>query len=310
MPRITLSALLTLAIALCYLPVGAEEAPTQDQDNPPTKSFSLLRDDDTDAEMTKNAAPEPLWIPSLQRHDIDVVLSIGYMSLGTTIFQHDQIIYKYNADATFWGDVEMTGQSAFAPTLRLGYQLTNGLAFEGWSGISLSEYTSSITNRRMRLNTPDALPTDNPPLGEFDAEQRSLITIQAGINALVYPLDFNDPSGRWHPFITGGAGNMWYSMNSNYVESAASTVDLNFGGGVRFLADKNISLRFDVVMHRNTVEWTPAEYFLKLNQDTTLIPLNEYPQQPDGSTIEQPVQSFSSNTINLLQWSLGFHGSF
>ncbi len=303
---------LTLFVSLLLLSATAATTASADTPREPTpKSFRLGRDDKgTGGADDIEDKPVEVWVPGLHKGDIEVVLGIGFMDLGATILEHDQIIYKFNTDATFWGDVQLNGQSAFAPTLRLGYHLTNGLGIEGWSGISLSEYTSTIVNRHMRLNKPDATIIDNPALTEFDSEHRSLLTIQTGINAVLYPLDMSDPTGRWHPFVTAGVGNIWYSMNSNYTNSAASSLDLNFGGGLRFLADKNISLRLDVVMHHNTLQWTPTDHFLVLNQGTTFVPLNEYSRQPDGSTTETPVESFGSQAMNLLQWSLGFQGSF
>ncbi len=182
---------------------------------------------------------------------------------------------------------------------------------EGVSSISFSEYSSSVDNRSRRPNEPGA-PVDfnQPSLGEFDLESRSLITGSVGINAVVYPFNIKgDGQGRLQPFLTGGFATMWYDMNSNYTSGAAGTMDLNIGGGIRLLADQNISIRLDIQYHNNSVEFTPAAYFKELDEGTTQVPLNEYPTDGESYT-EQGVKSFSSQTINSLGYSVGVQGSF
>ena len=314
MSRKTLSALCLLAFVMACTAVLAQD-PTEEAETKPEqnsgKTFKLLRGDAAARDLDLAEEEAAVWDPVIRAGDIEISLAVGFLSMNTTLLQHDQMIYKYNTEATFWGDVELKGESAFAPTLRLGYGLTNWFGLESWFGVGISEYTSTISNTHSRKNEPGAPVVDNPPLGEFDAEARSLITLQAGLNATIYPLAIGgDGTGRLHPYLTGGVGNMWYSMNSNYTKDMASAMDLNFGGGLRLLADKNISVRIEVLMHRNTLEWTPADYFMELNEGTTLVPLNEYPVQDDGSIAEQPIEKFADNAINLLQWSIGVQGSF
>ncbi len=88
-------------------------------------------------------------------------------------------IYKIGADNLFWGDVDMVGESAFNPVLHIGYTLTPWFTIEGTFGISFSEYLADITNRfNMDLRTGFIFP--DPELGEFDAEHRSLVTMNVG----------------------------------------------------------------------------------------------------------------------------------
>ncbi len=312
MSRRTLSALIIVALVLACSSVFAQDDGLKPVPEYTGKKFKLLRDGATAADDLDLAEEEEnAWEPGLKKNAVEVSLGIGFLNLNKTLLQHDQIIYKYNTDSTFWGDVKIQGESAFAPTLRIGYGITNWLGIEGWSGVSISEYTSTISNTFSRKNeSPPPVPVPNPPLGEFDAEARSLITLQTGINAVVYPLAIGgDGSGRWHPYLTGGVGNIWYDMNSNYTAGSASALDLNFGGGLRLLADRAISVRFEVLMHRNELQWTPADYFLELNDGTTLIPLNEYPIV-DGVLSERRVTEFTPSTLSLLQWSIGVQGSF
>jgi hypothetical protein len=315
MSRKTLSAMILLAFVMsCTL--GLAQEPVQDPQPEPRapagKTFKLLRDDGSAAsDLDLGDEEAEAWVPGIRSGSVEVSLGVGFMNLNTTLLKHDQIIYKFTTESTFWGDVEITGASAFAPSLRLGYNVTNWFCVEGWSGVSISEYSSKITNTHRRKNEPDAPVVDNPPVGEFDAEKRSLITLQAGVNAVLYPLAIGgDGLGRWHPFVTAGAGNMWYNMNSNYSAGTASALDLNLGAGIRMLVDRNVSVRAQVLLHRNELEWTPAEYFTELNEGTTRVPLNEYPVLPDGTINERPVQSFAANTITALHWTIGIQGSF
>lgn len=238
-------------------------------------------------------------------------MSLGFMNLATTLLQHDQMIYKYTTDSTYWGDVKITGQTAFNPVLRVGYTLKPWLSLESYGGLSISEYSSSVENRRSRKNEPGAVPQDDPPLGEFDGEARSLISLQAGFDVLVYPLNFSgDGLGRWHPYLTAQAGGIWYDMNSNFTAGAAGSSDLALGGGLRLLAERNVSLRLEATYHLNTVEFTPAEFFLETDEGTTRVPLVEYPRLEGGAFAENPIEAFKAEDLNYLTWSVGFQGSF
>jgi len=290
---------------------AAQGNKNQEAESDAQRSFKLIRDDETAANKLAADDEVEAWLPKLESGTLDISLSIGFLNLNTTLLQHDQIIYKYTTESTFWGDVDLKGKSAFSPTLRLGYNLTGWLAFEGWAGMSVSEYNTRIVNRHSRKNEPDAPIVDDPPLGEFDAETRSLVTLQTGLNVVVYPLDiFSDRTGRFHPYVTAGAGNMWYSMNSNYVKELASSADINVGLGLIFLADRNVSIRVEILTHRNEFEWTPSDYFVELDEGTTLVPLDEFPQLPDGTIDQKPVTEFESNVMNLLQFTIGAQVSF
>ena len=331
MIRNTLSAFQKMALALiCLFAISLSvlmpySALAQDQASEPETSdseasdsettdrptFKLLRDDETAAADLAAADDVDAWIPALRKGTIDISLGVGFLNLDTTLLQHDQIIYKYTTETTSWGDVEFKGEKAFSPTMRIGYNFTGWLAIEGWMSMSVSKYESIITNRHSRKNEPNAPIVDDPPLGEFDAEKRSLITLQTGLNALIYPFDIvGDRSGRLHPYVTGGAGNMWYSMNSNYVKDMTSSVDLNAGLGLLFLADRNISLRLELLIRKNDIEWTPADYFAELNEGTTLVPLDEFPVSDDGSIDQKPVTKYESNAMSLIHFSIGVQGSF
>jgi hypothetical protein len=298
-------ALILMVMILVCAPAGAQEQESE-------RSFQLLRDSATAAaELELEEEEQMRWKPEITGGSIEVSFFLGFLDLKHTILSHDQIIYKYTDEATFWGDVNIQGDSSFNPGLRLGYNVNKWFSLEGISTISFSEYTTTITDRSRRPNEPGA-PVDfnEPVLGEFDAEARSLITGSVGINALVYPFNVRgDGKGRFHPFVTGGISAMWYDMNSNFIDGAAGPTDLNFGGGLRLLADRNISIRLEVLFHRNTVEFTPADYFAELNEGTTLVPLNEYPVVDDVLS-EQRVTEYESNSLNSLSYSIGVQASF
>ncbi len=293
-----------LACALVILPLQAGAA----EGDADIKVFKLQRgsasiEDELDLEM---------WVPGIEQGTIELSLTLGFMNLATTLLQHDQMIYKYTTENTYWGDVEISGESAFNPTAHLGYNLTPWLTLGGSGGLSISEYSSSVSNRRVRKNEEGAPVFEDPALGEYDLEARSLITLQAGVNAMVYPFNFDgDGSGRLQPFLMGNAGTIWYEMNSDFTEGGSTAADFGLGGGIRILADRNISIRLDAVYHINSVEFTPADYFAERDEGTLLVPLNEYPIRPDGDGFdERPVEAFSSNDVNYLAWSIGVHGSF
>ena len=312
----TLIIFLMITVANSLFAQDTEPQKTEPQETAPVEkpqsSFQLLRDSSSAAnELDFKDEEAELWVPGLESGTIELSFGFGFLDFNKILWEHDQIIYKYTTDATSWGDVKIKGESAFNPVLRLGYNITRWFSLEAIGGVAIAEYNSTITNRRTRENKPNAPIVDNPPLGEFDAEKRSLLTLQASLNAVIYPLAIGgDGSGKLHPFLTAGAGKMWYEMNSNYFDEISGANDFNFGGGVRLLADKNISIRFEVIAHFNEIEFTPAPYFTTLDEGTVVVPLNEYPQQEDGSVDEQVVTKYGTQTLSLLNWSIGIHGSF
>lgn len=292
------------AIAQDQPPAPPKEQPTQpDQE----QVFRLQRDSATAASELEFDDEMQAWKPRIDQGTIEVSFALGFLNLNTTLLQADQIIYNYTQEYTYFGDVEISGQSAFNPVLRMGFNWSRWFALEGIGGLSFSDYTSTIENRKRQKNEPNAPIEEDPPLGEYDAEERSLLTGQAGVNAVIYPFNISERViTRFHPYVTLGFEYMWYSMNSNYTGETAGSWGGNLGAGIRLLADENVSVRFEVLYHRNDLQWTPAEYFTELNEGTLQIPLEEWPE--GGS--RQPVTEYDSNPMNLLNWSIGVQGSF
>ena len=286
-------------------------APSLAQDQETVKNFKLLRDSDTaESELDLETEADEWWLPKIKGRDLEFSFALGFLDLNTTLLAHDQIIYKYTTEFTYWGDVVLTGSSAFAPVLRLGYSLNSWLALEGNACLSFSEYTSKITNTRARKNEPGSPILEDVPLGEFDAERRSLITFLGGANLLVYPLGMvGSGEGLLQPYLTAGYGRLWYDINSQYSAGPVSTNNLVFGGGLRLLGDETISVRAEIQWHVNTVEFEPPEYFELLDQGTTLILLEEHPFI-DGQRVDQVVESYESQDITSMNWSIGIQGSF
>lgn len=288
--------------------LAQDTEPKKETDEP---TFKLLRDSALTASEAALEDEEEIWIPAIEGGTVEVGFTLGLLDLNTTLLSHEQMIYKYTEEATYWGDYEIQGDMAFNPILRIGYNLNPWLSVEAVGSFSFSEYTSSAENRVRRSNevgaTPDFLA---PEVGEFDLEERSLLTASTGVNAVLYFLNLDgNGEGRFHPFATAGVSNIWYSMNSNFVDEAATAVDFNFGGGIRLLADRNVSIRLEAVFHVNSLEWTPADFYTERDEGTVQVPLDEFPVIEDR--IEQrPIESFESNSIGSLAISVGVQGSF
>jgi len=276
-----------------------EEAPTQE----PGKTFDLVHD--TGGTGPDSITEDDIELPfeyRIEAGKIEVSMTIGFINLNQTLLQHDSIIYKIGADNLFWGDVDMVGESAFNPVLHIGYTLTPWFTIEGTFGISFSEYLADITNRfNMDLRTGFIFP--DPELGEFDAEHRSLVTMNVGVNGLWYPLNMGNHAGRFHPYLQGGFSRMSYDMNSNYTDGPVSTMNVALGGGIRFIADELISIRLDVTLNYNRLEFVPSRYFEVLNDGTVKIPLITL---PDGNQVTQ----YEAQDMTTLAWGLGFFASF
>ncbi len=312
----TLVAVCILAVGAGLLPVAPAfaqaPAPEGAQTAQPTKIFKLLHESATAAQdLALEEAEAERWVPGLRAGTVELSLTLGFMNLSGVVLEHEQMIYKYTTESTYWGDVKVNGQTAFNPQLHIGYNVKPWLTLEAIGGLAISEYSSSVENRRIRKNEQNASPVDDPILGEFDAEARSLIALQGNLGVMVYPLNFSgDGGGRLHPYLTGQMGKIWYDMNSDFTAGSAGSNDMALGGGLRLLADRNVSLRLEATYHLNKVQFEPAEYFLEADEGTTLVPLMEYPVQLDGTYDERPITSFQEEELNYLSWSLGIQGSF
>ncbi len=287
----------------------AQDAKSQDSSGEPT--FKLLRDSALTASEADAEEEQEIWVPAIEAGSVEISFSLGLLDLKSTLLSQEAMIYKYTDEATYWGDITVEGDMAFNPTLSVGYNLNSWLSLEAVGGFSFSEYSSNAVNRKRRSNEENASPDFlEPALGEFDMEARSLLTANAGLNAVIYYLNMDgDGKGRIHPFVTGGVSNMWYSMNSNWVEGAATALDFNVGTGLRILADRNISIRMEVLYHVNSLEWTPAEYYTSRQEGTVNVPLDAFPSTSEGIN-QHNIESFDSNTISSLGFSLGVQGSF
>ncbi|MBU8870402.1 MAG: hypothetical protein KOO60_05985 [Gemmatimonadales bacterium] len=297
--------------ALLLLGLVIVAAPCLAQDQETASTFKLLRDSKlAEAELDLETEEGFSWERAIKGRDLEFSFALGFLDLNTTLMAHDQIVYKYTPEYTYWGDVVLTGQSAFAPVVRMGYSINKWLSLEGNASLSFSEYTSQITDAKSRKNEPLSPVNEDIEVGEFDPEHRSLITFLGGGNLLLYPLNImGEGKGLLQPFLTTGFGRLWYDINSDYSAGMVSTNNFNFGGGLRLLGDERISLRIELLYHKNTVEFEPAKYYLELDQGTTLILLEEHPEV-NGVRVDQVVDSFQPQDINSLNWSIGFQGTF
>ncbi len=311
-----LVAICLVAVGACVLTAPAAVAQTPAAESTPpapaVKTFKLLHESPNAARnLGVDDAEAQKWVPGIRKGTLELSMSLGFMGLSNTLLQHEQMIYKYTTEATYWGDVVIKGQSAFNPVMRLGYNVEPWLTVEGFGGMSISKYAATVESRHWRKNEAGAERQDNPALGQYDAEARSLITLQTGVDVVIYPLNFKgDGTGRLHPYVTAQAGRIWYDMNSDFTNGSAGSNDLALGGGLRLLTEKHVSLRIEAAYHLNTIEFTPAQYFMETNEGTTLVPLMEYPNIEGGGFDEHPVTSFEAQDLNYLAWSIGFQGTF
>jgi hypothetical protein len=300
---------LLAALAVLVLACGVATAQTP----APEKSFSLkhVSAADTTAQARAQAreAAKPSWKPCLRQGRLEASLSLGYLNLGTPLVSYpERMIYRVTTAAIYYGDVVLKGDSAFNPVLRLGYGLKKWFTIEGAWGVSVSEYKASI-GRPVFLSTDPENDDGRQPatIGEFDAEQRSCITLSSGLNGIIYPFDIKgDGGGRLHPFLLGGMGRTWYSLNSNYTKGTTSAWTMTGGAGIRYIADDLISVRIEALYNRSRIQFDPAETWLTLNEGTVLIPIYQLPETGDVTTVTE----FESQDIGALSWAIGFTATF
>lgn len=303
MPYKTLFLLLIMCIFVGF--------PVQAQDQETEKVFKLLRSSSATEDLDlEDEDEDAYWEPTIKPGQFELSFMLGSLNLDQVLLAHDTIIYKYTDENTYWGNVAFKGAaSAFSPSLRMSYSINNIFSLEGIGNFTTCDYSTNITNRVIRTNGDTPVVSDQEPdLEEFDGERRSMVVFLGSINAVVYPMNIRgDRVSRWQPYLTGGTGKVWYNMNSDYIEGTTSSSNLCFGAGLRFLAEKTVSVRMEVVFLKHDLEWSPSPYFQSLNEGTKIIDLNEYSEGPTDPNI---VTSYEPNSISTTQISLGFQASF
>ena len=299
MPNRTLS----LLLIMCMLVGFAAQAQEQETE----KVFKLLRPSSSAIEELdlEEESRVDLWEPTIKPGQLEVSFTLGNLNLDQVLLAHNEIIYKYTDEDTYWGDVAFKGSaSAFSPSLRMNYNISHYFGLEGLGNFSTCNYSTNITNRVVRSNgDAPVVSNQEPVLEEFDGERRSLVAFLGSINAVIYPLNIReDRVGNWHPYITRSLDRLVQhelGLHRRHHERRQP----RFGAGIRFLAEKVVSARFEVVFLQHELEWKPAEYFKSLNDGTKIIDLNEY---SDGPTDPKIVTSYEPQSISTTQISLGF----
>ena len=102
------------AVALLLSGLVFLAVPCLVQAEEPVKTFKLLRESDSAAEeLDLETEGEIRWERGLDGRSLELSFALGFLDLNTTLLQHDQIIYKYTTEFTYWGDIELSGESAF-----------------------------------------------------------------------------------------------------------------------------------------------------------------------------------------------------
>ncbi len=285
----------------------------QDSKAETDKTFNLLHTSLEEQEVIR-AEEENVttYEPVIPERNLELTLTLGFWQINKELLGAEGIIYKYTDKNTYFGDVSLIGQSAFHPQLRVNYNLLPWFSMEPVIGFSVSEYQARISNAISLSNQAFGEGDDNVPVpvedvGEFDAENRSCITLSTGVNAVFYPQDYgNFGTGRWHPFVQGGAHHTWMNLNSDYTDTPATMWDLSGGLGVRFIADDLVSIRFEVMYHHMTVDFEPGEAFAVRDEGNTHIPITRWAV----SEGQVAVDAFESHTLNTFSWAVGFTADF
>jgi len=180
-------------------------------------------------------------------------------------------------------------------------------------GFSVSEYQArivnaySLSNQAFGEDENPPVPLEDDEIGEFDAENRSCITLSTGANAIFYPRDYgNFGTGRWHPFVQGGVHHTWMNLNSDYTDTPATMWDMSGGVGLRFIADDLVSIRFEVMYHHMTVDFAPGDAFAVRDEGHTRIPITRL-VEGEGQV---DVEDFTSHTLDTFSWAVGFTADF
>lgn len=298
--------ILVVLIAIAVLAI-APPVLAQDQPEAEEKVFNLIVGEEA-ADAEEEAVDEGVhWEPRIEPGRWNLSLTLGFQVASGTLLEHQNLIYRFDEEDFYYGDIEIEAESAFNPILRVNYNLTPWLALETSMGIAFSEYEATISDPYVvnRFVQQDPLPVEQ--LGPFDRETRSAIQTVASFSGLFFPLNLgNDGYGRWHPYLTGGVGYASYSLDSDYTDSASSSLNLNLGFGVMLIADDIITVRAEIAYLANSIEVEPGDVFQERNAGTVKIPVYEFTDFGRASE----VQEFGSHTLNSFTWQLGAQLSF
>ena len=279
------------------------------QDEPQVEQgedFNLIVGGQIDDGITEELVETVKYIPAIEKGAWSLSMTLGYFNMNKTLMAHPNLIYKATDEALSYADVSLENQAAFNPILRIGYNLTTWLALELQGGITFAQYEAKLVNPRW-VSPEGGTPAPVTDIGEFDAEVRSSTIIIGNVNAVVYPLNLNgDGTGRWHPYVTGGAGMATYSLDSDYIDDPASGLNINGGLGLKLIADDLISLRMEVLYQFHTIQFEPAEHFDSQDSGTKIIPIYEF----DDSGRFSEVQGYGSQDLGGLVWQIGFSIAF
>ncbi len=287
--------------------VAAASAAVQPQTE--ERVFNLIVGEKVDDEIAQELAAAPRYEPAIEPGKFDLSLTLGYYNAEKTLLKYDSIIYLATDEHFYYGDVELKNQTGFNPILRLGYTLTTWLALEAQSGISFSEYQGTIGNpRRVNPNIANPIPEILLEHGQYDPERRSALAWISNFNGILYPLNIGGSGkGRLHPYLTGGIGYVRLDIDSNYTDDASSSINVNGGFGLKFIADQTISLRAEVLYQHHEIGFEPAEFFDIRDQETVKVPV--YAFDPEGGNFER-VTGYRKNTLGGLTLQLGFTAKF
>ncbi|MCP4145560.1 MAG: hypothetical protein GY752_09800 [bacterium] len=250
-------------------------------------------------------ALENYWEPLMPSKTWEASVTLGFMSSSDLLLDQNSIIYKYTDAATYFGDVQIDYDNVFSPALHLAYDLYPWFSVEGILGIGISEYNSHITNAFSVSNDEDQEMEDVEVIGEFDPERRSYLNVFTGVNAMFYPPDYgNFGRGRWHPYLIGGIGRNYITINSNYTDDIAANWSGSAGAGIRFIADSLVSIRFDMMYHVSQVDFGVKNSFASFDEGTEVIPVYEF---TDGQHL---VTEYDKQTVSSIGWAIGFYADF
>ena len=119
----------------------------------PTAGWSQGLDDLDDLEdLDQDVVTEKPFEPGIEVDSWDFQVHIGFMNLSQALFGADQIIVKWNAEGTLYGDMKINGNSTFSPQFRVG----RNWGRIGWLssfGLAIGDFQQSIINVTERSNS-------------------------------------------------------------------------------------------------------------------------------------------------------------
>lgn len=216
-------------------------------------SGTTARAQDID-ELDEGVALETPFERGIEPGVWELGLQIGYIDLSAKLMEASGIIVDLeNAQEAIFADMELDGDSGFAPLIRINRNLGTHLSFVNSIGFTIGDYTQKVTGSQEKWKSPVSTNTLTPT----EIETGSYFMWRHEHGFAYYPRG----RGMVQPFLTAGVGTNHFSINSKYIGGTAGNLAFSYGAGLRIVADDLFSITLEVRNYNTKIQYEVARNY-------------------------------------------------